>query len=168
MRINRIAIISVLMLPTAALALTSDKNMPVFVEADNVSIDDTNEVSTYTGNVRYRQGTIQIEAQEVVIHTRNRQLKSVHASGAPVSFRQRPDNSEIDVLGSAKNIQFSASDRQVVFTGDAQFHQGENQFAGARMEYDLKSNIVRASGDQKSKERVRVVIQPEALPLKRE
>lgn len=168
MRNRSLAAILIVMLPMAAEALTTDKNKPVFVEADNVSIDDANEVSTYTGNVRYRQGTIQIEAQEVVIHTKNRQLKNVHASGAPVSFRQRPDNSEIDVLGSAKNIQYSSGDQQVVFTGDAQFHQGDNQFSGARMEYDLKSNIVRASGDQKSNERVRVVIQPDALPLKRE
>ena len=50
-----------------ALALKSDREQPIRIQANNGVIDDAAGKSTYTGNVHIEQGTLNIVADEVQI-----------------------------------------------------------------------------------------------------
>ena len=79
------------MLSPDVYALTSDKNEPILIEADQVQIVEKTGLSTYTGNVKFQQGSIKIEADNIVIYTEKKKFKKAIASGSPAHFTQKPD-----------------------------------------------------------------------------
>lgn len=147
--------------PAAALALSSDREQPIHIEADSVEIDDVEHVSTYTGNVRYEQGTIRLTAQEVTLYyDENRELKRFQAEGDPAKFRQRPDGQEEDMRAHAALIEYFAATERIVLRRNAHvWHQG-NEFAGDLIEYDAADNMVKARKAESGEDRVQVIIQP--------
>ena len=54
-----------LLLPVAASALTSDRNQPIQIEADQGSLDQGNRSTEFSGNVVIQQGTMYIRAAKV-------------------------------------------------------------------------------------------------------
>jgi len=148
---------------TPVVALTSDKEQPINIEADQVDIDERNGVSTYTGKVTLSQGTLHMSADTVVVYTHERRLIKMVASGNPAKFRQRPDDATQDVQAKAKQVEYRAPEGIVLLKDDAELRQGDNSFAGARIEYDSARNAVRASGSTPGSGRVQVIIQPATL-----
>lgn len=146
-----------------AYALTADKDKPINIEADQVDIDERNGVSTYTGKVTLIQGSLRMNADTVVVYTTERRLTKMVASGNPAHFRQRPDGATEDVHAQAKHVEYRALTGIVLLTDGAELRQGANSFAGARIEYDSASNVVRASGSSPGNGRVKVIIQPATL-----
>ena len=55
----------VLMLPAAAPALSTDRNQPIQIEADQGSLDQGNQTTEFSGNVVIKQGTMYIRAAKV-------------------------------------------------------------------------------------------------------
>jgi lipopolysaccharide export system protein LptA len=150
-----------MMMPLWAMALSSDKQQPIHIEADSVVIDDAHGTAIYRGNVRYSQGSTHLEAQEVTVYSTDRQkVDKVVADGDPAKFRQRPDNQDQDMRGQAGHIEYFAAAERVILEKDAHLWQGKNEFAGSRIEYDTAKQMVKAlkSGDEAG--RVQVIIQP--------
>lgn len=83
-----LAIILLLALPGLASALKSDKDQPIYVEADGVDIDDRKGISTYKGNVELTQGSIVIKADKVIVTQQANQTDLIEAVGNPVTFKQ--------------------------------------------------------------------------------
>ena len=64
-----------LLLPAAASALTSDRNQPIQIEADQGSLDQGNRSTEFSGNVVIQQGTMYIRAAKArVLFTITRRL----------------------------------------------------------------------------------------------
>lgn len=144
-----------------ARALSSDKDQPIRIEADSVVIDDGRGIATYRGNVHYSQGSAQLRADEVVVYSADRkQVDKVVATGAPASFRQRPDNKDEDIRGEARRIDYFATEGRIVLEGDGHLFQGQNEFAGDRIEYQIGAEVVKALRAPDSGARVQVIIQP--------
>jgi lipopolysaccharide export system protein LptA len=140
----------------------SQRDEPIYIESDSLSIDDAKGISTYQGNVLFRQGLATLRADTLVIHSRDRQeVEKIVASGAPAHFEQRSEAPNEDALGEAQRIEYIANKALVILDGQARFRQGDNQFAGNRIEYDSDKKVVRA-GKSVAPEggRVRIVIQP--------
>ncbi len=158
----RIPLACVLALASGAVqALSSDKQQPIHIEADSVTIDDGRGIAVYRGNVRYTQGSAELTADEVTVYSADRkQVSKAVASGAPATFRQRPDNKDEDMRGQAARIEFFASEERVVLDIDARLWQGANEFTGNHIEYRAGDEVVQASKAPDSSQRVRVVIQP--------
>ena len=158
---NRVALLLGMLIPLSAMALTSDKQQPIHIEADSVVIDDAQGTAVYRGNVHYSQGSTHLEAEEVTVFSTDRQkVDKVVAVGNPAEFRQRPDNQDQDMRGQAGRIEYFAGAEQVILEKDAHLWQGKNEFAGSRIEYDTANQTVKAlnSGDEEG--RVQVIIQP--------
>jgi len=150
-----------MMMPLWAMALSSDKQQPIHIEADSVVIDDAHGSAVYRGNVHFSQGSTHLEAQVVTVYSTDRQkVDKVVADGDPATFRQRPDNQDQDMRGQAGHIQYFAAAERVILEKDAHLWQGKNEFAGSRIEYDTAKQMVKAlkSGDETG--RVQVIIQP--------
>ena len=48
-------------------AESNDTTAPVTLEADFVEIDDKNQEATFKGNVTLRQGTLEINAEQIIV-----------------------------------------------------------------------------------------------------
>jgi len=159
--IKAIALCLGMMMPLSVMALSSDKQQPIHIEADSVVIDDAHGTAIYRGNVHYSQGSTHLEAQEVTVYSTDRQkVDKVVADGDPATFRQRPDNQDQDMRGQAGHIEYFAAAERVILEKDAHLWRGKNEFAGSRIEYDTANQMVKAlkSGDEAG--RVQVIIQP--------
>lgn len=154
-------LVACLLAPVELRALATDREQPVAIEADSLSIDDKQGISTYRGNVRVTQGSIEINAETVTVHSPGRELKQVICVGEPARFRQLLDGDEGEVRASAGTIAIYPADDRVVLTEDAHLWRGNNEFSGNRIEYDSAQDIVRASAAASGDQRVKVIIQPQ-------
>lgn len=144
---------------------------PIFIESDSLKIDDKKGVSTYKGNVTFRQGTASLHADEIVIYTKARQeIEKIIAEGNPAHFEHDAEDDNKDASGEAKRIEYHAVNAIVILDGEARFRQGDNQFAGNRIEYEFDKKLVRAgkSVAPNDEGRVQIMIQPRSANQKPE
>jgi lipopolysaccharide export system protein LptA len=153
------AVLGLILLPGAAPALETDREQPILVEADGVEINDRSGVSTYTGNVVIRQGSIRIEADRVTVHQKQPESDKVIAEGDPVRFQQQPDDGEL-IKGRARRAEYQVDSELLYLVGDAWLSQGSDSFASDRITYDRGRALVKAGASAQGKQRVRVTIEP--------
>ncbi|MDZ4263712.1 MAG: lipopolysaccharide transport periplasmic protein LptA [Pseudomonadota bacterium] len=144
--------------------VVAPRDEPIYIESDSLNIDDAKGISTYQGNVLFRQGMATLKADTLEIKTRNRQeVQTIVAKGTPARFDQQSPEAGKDASGEALRIEYVAPKSLVIMDGQARFRQGENQFSGNRIEYEAEKKVVRAgksvAPDGKSG-RVHIVIQP--------
>lgn len=147
-----------LLFPGIAPALQSDKDQPIYIEADAVDIDDRNGTSIYKGNVVLTQGSIVMTADKVTVTQRQEQTDQIEAVGRPVTFQQDTDDGKGTIKGRAKKTEYSANGETLYMIGDAVLIQGKDTFKSDRIVYDRARAIVKAGASAKGKERVRVTI----------
>jgi len=143
-------------------ALESDREQPIYLEADSVEIDERRGISVYRGHVKVTQGSSELTADEVTVN-QTKEGDRVVATGSPATFSQQRDNRPEPVRGSARRIEHRSAENLLILTGAAEFSQGGDRFSSERIEYDTRSDLVRAgqaAGAAKPGERVRIVIQP--------
>lgn len=141
----------------------SPRDEPIYIESDSLKIDDAKGLSTYQGGVVFRQGGATLRADTLVIQTRNRSdVESIVAKGAPARFEQQSPQAGKEAAGEALRIEYVAPKSLVILDGQARFRQGENQFSGNRIEYEVEAKVVRAgkSVSPNGDGRVNIVIQP--------
>lgn len=145
----------------AALALSTDSEQPIHIEADQAELDNRKQVAIYHGNVHLTQGTLRIDADTLTIYyTPEKELEKAIAEGQPAWYRQRPDNSNEDVRARALRMEYHADTNTVYLFQKAHVWQGANEFTGDRIEYDIKHDIVRGEGSEAGTGRVHVIIRP--------
>ncbi|MEJ2214591.1 MAG: lipopolysaccharide transport periplasmic protein LptA, partial [Gammaproteobacteria bacterium] len=113
-------IFAVLVLLTGnAWALSTDKDQPVSIEADSVDIDEAKEIAIYRGNVILIQGSINLNAEKVVVYNFQSDNSHIVATGEQVKFSQRPDNSEELIKGRANKAEYGINSTKLELTGKA-------------------------------------------------
>lgn len=142
----------------------ADRDKPITLEADTVTLDDIRKLSVYEGNVILGQGTMQLRADRVQV-TQNKEggLQSLQATGRPVSFRQKLDGSENYIEGFAQRIEYNGATSQLELIGQAQLRRGQDELRGSRISYNADTESYRVSGQadaQTPAGRVRAVIRP--------
>ncbi len=150
--------------PLNSMALSSDRDKPMYIEADRAEMNDRTGVSTYRGGVQVSQGSMVLNADTLTVHNRKRQIITVVAKGKPAQFRQRPDNQTEDVKANADHIEYRGLDEQLILLGDAKVWQAGNVFQSDRIVYDMKNNVVNAGSEHSEitdQQRVRITIQPD-------
>jgi len=153
--------VGLLLLSSQALALSSDKDKPIEVEADGVEIDDSKGTQVFTGHVVITQGSFRIAADQVTVYNKNKKTDKIIATGKPVKFKQRPDGKKSDVHGRALRIEYFAVSEIVELIDDAKLTQDGNTFASDRIRYNRKKALVQAGASAKGKQRVKIRIQPQ-------
>lgn len=143
------------------LALSSDREQPIRIEADSVEIDDLKGISVYRGNVRYVQGTLRLLADTLTLfYDQDRRLERLEADGTPARFRQRPDGREEDMHAEALHIEYLAGPQRLILEHRARIRHQGNEFTGELIEYDAVQDVVSARKGESGEGRVQVVIQP--------
>ena len=159
MRILRcLAIVIGLAATVNAHALSDDRGQPIRISADTVTVDQKTGVTRYQGGVVMRQGGLRIDADRVVVRYERGEIQMLSAFGKPVTFRQRTEDGQGEIKGSAERLQYSAADRVLHLYDQVALHQGDDVLHSAALHYDLGSERLQAEGDPNS--RVYSVIQP--------
>jgi len=140
-------------------ALSSDRDQPIHVEADRVEIDEQEKTSDYTGNVRLRQGSLQLRADRLAVHRSGDSVQLITARGRPATFQQRADENDAFIRGEANEVLYKAESGTIELRGNAHLRQDRDEFSGARIVYELERDRVRAEGGTDNG-RVRAIIHP--------
>lgn len=151
--------------PGLVAALSTDRNEPMYVEADRADIDDKRGVSVYRGNVKITQGTLQLTAAELTVHSKNGDIVKAIAVGQPATYRQRPDGKKQDVEAEALRMEYYATEQKIVLLDKAEVRQAGDTFRSDKINYDIAKDVVNAGGGAGTPgDRVRITIQPKTKP----
>lgn len=170
MNLNKLAAFATLALTLAGFspalfALASDKSQPIYISSDRAERNEKLGVTTYTGSVEMNQGTLQIHADKVVIHSINNEITRIIATGSPAEYQQKPAEDKQLVIARGNKIEYLLDTEKLHLTGNASLRQGDGtMLTGKLINYDTKESVVRAEGNTNSSapERIHMVIPPKA------
>ena len=171
LRLAAIAGIAGLMLAaTAARGEKADRDKPVNIEADRVSVDDVKKVQTFEGNVQLVKGTLIIRAERIVVTQDDDGYQRGVATGTasvPPRFRQKREGQDEYIEGEGERIEHDAKAEKTEFFNHAWVKSGLDEVRGQFISYDAQTEkYVVTSGPNGTRakpgsgERVRAVIQP--------
>lgn len=146
----------------SAWALASDRNQPITIEADQGTLDQKNQVTTFSGNVVMAQGTLNIRAGKVTAKKDHSGNQSVDATGSPVTFSQQMDDGQT-VRGQADHVQYTSSTGVVTLSGNARVERGGDRARGALISYNMRTAVYSVSGVKGAKgasRRISIILQP--------
>ena len=157
------ALLGAALLTPPAHAEKADRDKPVNLEADTVTLDDIRKTSVYQGNVILSQGTLMLRADHVQVTQNAEGLDKVSATGRPVAFRQKLDGREEFIEGFADRIEFDSVSSQLELIGQARLRRGTDELRGAQISYNANTEfykVVGQPGAMTPSGRVRAVIRP--------
>ncbi len=160
----------------STLALSTDRDEPAVIEADDVEFDFRTGVRTYRGNVTVVQGTLQITSDKLIVNYKDGRMQNATAWGNPATFRQRPDGKDDDVIGKGKKILLDEEKNTLTLFTTASLKQGSDTALGDVIIYDMGKDKLRVKGaappprdatiperkGEKPKSRSRIIITPQS------
>ncbi|RMX10557.1 lipopolysaccharide transport periplasmic protein LptA [Allofranklinella schreckenbergeri] len=157
-----------------ALALASDRNQPMNVEADGLRHDDAAQVTVFSGNVVVTKGTIVLKGDKLTVQQRadGSQFGTVEASGGRRAFfrqqRDTPKGAPVEVVeAQAGRIEYDSKADQVKLIGKAELRRLQagrlnDEIDGAVIVYNNTTGVFTVDGARKAGQggsgRVRAVI----------
>ena len=178
--------VSVLCLSLPTFAEKADRDKPINLEANRVSMDDINKVQIFEGNVVMTQGTMQLRTDKLVVTQDADGFQKGVATGGLnglAYFRQKRDNSDDYIEGEAERIEHDGRNEKTEFFVRAWVKNGQDEVRGHYISYEALTEKYLVTNDGSTKAatgekqaRVRAIIQPKnkttptdpapALPLK--
>lgn len=165
-------LISLLVLSTSVLlhALPEDADQKSEITADTNTFDFTSRTTTFQGSVVFKQGSLRIEADNLIIYGKldsqnPDSIDRIVATGTPAKFRQTPKKNASPVTAVANTLEYAVKDETLFLIDNASLDQDGSSLSGNRIEYDVKQAVVKASGKSENNDegRVRMVIPPKKL-----
>ena len=148
-----------------ARAAQADRDLPVNIESDRMSADDSKKTAVFEGHVVLTQGTLTIRADRLSIRQDKEGFQYGVAQGNPATFRQKRDDDYID--GEAQRIEYDGRAGRVQFFERARLHRDSGgDVRGNYISYDSRTQdftvqSAKEAGTQGGGEsRVRVIIMP--------
>ena len=152
-----------------ALAQNTDRQQPVNIEADRMTVDDRNKVHVFEGNVVLTQGSLVIKGDKLVVSQDAAGFQNgvATASGGKLAtFRQKRQVTNTFVDGEAERIEYDSRTEKARLFNRARVTSGGDEVRGAFIEYDAITENYLATNAPGSAPagngRVRAVIQPKS------
>jgi len=161
-----LCVLALLALP--ALAEKADRDKPVNLEADRVTIDDAKQLAIFEGNVVLTQGTLQIRGDRMEVRQDKEGFKQGTTWGNPASFRQKREGYDGYIEGWAERIEYDGRIETMQMFNRAQLKRGQDEVRGNYISYDARIEFFQVTGGAKAaapnnpEGRVRAVIQPKS------
>ena len=153
-------------LASGAAAEKADRDKPVNLEADRVTIDDTKKIALFEGNVVLTQGTLQIRGDRMEVRQDKDGFRQGTTWGSPAHFRQKREGFDEYIEAWAERIEYDGRAESVQMFNRAQLKRGQDEVRGNYISYDARSEFFQVTGASspaaESGGRVRAVIQPKA------
>ena len=154
-----------------AQAEKGDREKPMNIEADRMSMDDIKKIQVFEGNVIVNQGTMQLLTNKLVVtQDADGFQKGVATGGADglARFKQKRDGVDEYMEGEAERIDHDTREEKTEFFVRGWVKSGQDEVKGPYISYDAlteKYLVTNGSGGQKTatgaaQARVRAIIQP--------
>ena len=143
---------------TTALALPSDRQATITVDADRAQLNEKTGITDYQGSVVIKQGSLLIEADQVTIYSTNGQTNKIICIGKPAHYQQQPNPEDSLVNARADTIEYYLDTETITLIKNASLEQQGSTLEGDHINYDLKAELVEARGSDNSQQRVHMVI----------
>ncbi|WP_374324300.1 lipopolysaccharide transport periplasmic protein LptA [Azonexus sp.] len=151
-----------------AFAEKADRDKPMLLEANRISIDDAKKQQILEGDVVISKGTLMIKAARIIVSEDRYGFQKGIAFAPPggkASFRQKREGREDYVEGEAERIEYDSNSEIAELFHRAHIRAGEDEVRGDYIWYDAVSEKFLASAGEASDPkgatpRVRAVIQP--------
>lgn len=149
-----------------AMAEESDRDKPIELEADSVTVNDAKKISIYTGNVILTQGTLQIKADKMIVREDQDGFQHSTSTGNPTTFKQKRTGKDEWMQGSAQRIEYNGRMDKVQLYTNAWVKRGEDIVNGDYISYDANAEYAEVIGGTKANpngttnSRVKATIQP--------
>lgn len=151
----------------------ADRNKPVNLEADRVTVDDINKVYQFDGNVTLSQGTLLIRGDKLVVKQDAEGFQSGIATANPgnlARFRVKREGKEEFIDGEAERIEYDAKTEIAKFFNRAYVKSGQDEVRGQYIVIDGQNETYSVTSGPAGTvtpgrdNRVRAVIQPKNKP----
>jgi lipopolysaccharide export system protein LptA len=160
-----------LLLALPALAERADRDQPVNIEANRITVDETRKVQVFEGNVQLSQGTMVLRAERLVVsQDANGYQKGIAygTQGRPATFRQKREGKSEYIEGEAERIEHDSKAEKAELFNNARIKSGLDEVHGQYIAYNARSENYVVSGTSPdassapsaTQGRVRAVIQP--------
>ncbi|MBV8802096.1 MAG: lipopolysaccharide transport periplasmic protein LptA [Gammaproteobacteria bacterium] len=150
--------------PSVILALPEDSQQPMHIIADSSLFNYKTGQDIYEGNVKIDQGTSHLTADRLVTQ-KDKQHKIISAVATGIkkiaTFNTIPKPGDLVMYTEAKTISFYPPSSTVIFEEDVVVTQGENNFHGQHIIYNMKDQIVSAPASKNG--RATIVIESKQL-----
>ena len=153
-----------------ARAESADRDKPIELEADTVTVNDAKKTSTYSGNVILTQGTLIIRAAKLIVREDKEGFQHSTSTGNPTTFKQKREGRNEYMQGSAQRIEYDGRMDKVQLYTKAWVKRGEDIVYGDYISYDANAEYAEVIGGTKSESggsssgRVKAIIQPKNKP----
>jgi lipopolysaccharide export system protein LptA len=156
-----------LLAPATGLAERADRDKPVNLEADTVTVDDNKQTATFIGKVVLTQGTLVIRGDRMVVQQDAEGFKYGVAYGDLASFRQKREGLDEYIDGYAERIEYDSKAEKLQMFNRAYLKKTNDDVRGNYISYEVATEFFRVIGGGKQaataanpEGRVRAVIQP--------
>ncbi|HEX6829189.1 MAG TPA: lipopolysaccharide transport periplasmic protein LptA [Burkholderiales bacterium] len=145
-----------------AAADRADRDKPINLEADRVTVDDAKQVAVFEGNVRLSQGTLTIRADKVVVREDKDGYQHATAYGQPANLRQKREGAEEWIEGWGERMEYDGRSEQIELHNQARIVRGKDEVRGNYISYNSVTEFFQAEGAKGGgpAARVKAVIQP--------
>jgi lipopolysaccharide export system protein LptA len=156
-----------LLATAGARAERADRDKPVNLEADQVTVDDNKQTATFIGKVVLTQGTLIIRGDRMVVQQDADGFKYGVAYGNLASFRQKREGYDEYIDGFAERIEYDGKAEKLQMFNRAYLKKSNDDVRGNYISYEIATEFFKVIGGGKQaatptnpEGRVRAVIQP--------
>ncbi len=147
-------------LVTKSRTQTRQTDQTIYLEADQVEINDKQKISTYQGNVKLSRGEITLLADKITAQKNSKGLTKFLAVGNPVTFNKAQRTGQKHIKGQALEIEYDTEKEIMTLKNKAKLWQANDQFSGNLIIYNIAQGSVTANKGNRKKGRVQVIIHP--------
>ncbi|WP_412479071.1 lipopolysaccharide transport periplasmic protein LptA [Azonexus sp. IMCC34839] len=167
--IHRLAPLALVLLTSMpALAERADRDKPMLLEANRVTIDDAKKIQILEGDVVVTKGTMMLKADRIVITEDQYGFQKGVAfagKGGLARFRQKREGKDEYMEGEAERIEYNSNSEIAELFHRAFVKSGDDQVKGDYIWYDaINEKYLVTAGESRDPKaappRVRAVIQP--------
>jgi lipopolysaccharide export system protein LptA len=156
------AAILLLTVPGPLLALETDRQQPLEVNADSTEGSLGDGIATLKGNVEIRQGTMLIQSDIAEVEKVDGRVRKFELNGNPVHLQQEIEEEGL-VTAEAKKVVYMVATGIVTLTGEADVIHPQYHISGEVLEYDMNTQHFQGSGGD-GNGRIRIRLEPEVVP----
>lgn len=150
--------------PVAGIALQTDRQQPLEVNADSTNGILGDGVTVLNGNVEIRQGTLQIRADSAEVDKTDGKVRTITLRGDSAQLQQQIEDMGL-VRARARVIEYQVGSGMVLLNGGAEVEHPQYAVSGEQLRYDLNLQHFEGMGGENGNGRVRIRLDPEVAPV---
>jgi lipopolysaccharide export system protein LptA len=127
----------------------ADRDKPINIEADKMTLDDGRKESVFEGNVVLTQGTMQMKGDRVIVRQDGEGFQYGTAYGKPASFRQKRDGVDEYIDGFAERLEFDGRRDLLQMFNSSRLVKGTDEVRGDYISYNAKTELFQVIGGGK-------------------